>query len=277
MKMRKMNSYNDKAKVREHYDRVSLYYPSLWGAHLHHGYWIRGDETKEKAQVQLIEHLAKAADIQPGSSILDAGCGFGASCIYLAKNYKAKTTGITISAVQVKMAKEAAAKVKMNARFLLMDAEEMKFSELFDVIWSVESVAHYPNREKFFARAAQFLKPNGTLAIIDWFKKENLKPVEYKKFIQPIERRRFVVLQTMKDYELSLSSNGLDVTMREIMNKNCVRTWDLYLDMLKDRKVWEHAAKKGTQFIEFLKGFRPMRAGFYSGNFILGLMVARKV
>ena len=68
---------NDKEKVRDHYDRMSPYYHSLWGEHIHHGYWIRGDESKETAQVQLIEHLAQAAGIQSGDRILDVGCGFG--------------------------------------------------------------------------------------------------------------------------------------------------------------------------------------------------------
>ena len=76
---------NDKEKVREHYDRMSPYYHSLWGEHIHHGYWIRGDESKETAQVQLIEHLARAAGIPQGAKILDVGCGFGASSIYLAR------------------------------------------------------------------------------------------------------------------------------------------------------------------------------------------------
>lgn len=272
-----MKRYNDKVRVREHYDRVSPYYHSLWGEHLHHGYWIRGDETKEKAQVQLIGHLAEAANIQPGSKILDVGCGFGASCIYLARNYQAEATGITISPVQVAMANQAAVEGKANAKFLLMDAEEMKFDQLFDVIWSVESIAHFPGRENFFAAAARLLKPNGTLAIIDWFKKENLRRAEYQKFIQPIEKGMLVVLQTMADYEASLSANGLKVSTREIMNKNCVQTWDLYLDIIKDKKVWARAARKGPEFIAFLKGLRPMRAVFSSGSFILGLMVAKKV
>jgi len=272
-----MKRYNDKVRVREHYDRVSPYYHSLWGEHLHHGYWIRGDETKEKAQVQLIGHLAEAANIQPGSKILDVGCGLGASCIYLAKNYSAEVTGITISPVQVKMANQAAVSEKANAKVFLMDAEEMQFDHLFDVIWSVESVAHFPRREKFFAAATRLLKPNGTLAIIDWFRKENLTPAEYRRFIQPIEKGMLVVLQTMTDYEGSLSANGLKVSIREVMNTNCVQTWELYLDIFKDKKVWERAARKGAEFTAFLKGLRPMRAAFSSGSFILGLMVAKKV
>src|SRR5215831_14618262 len=95
---------NDKDKIREHYDRISPYYRALWGEHIHHGYWIRGDESKETAQIQLIEHLAQAAAIPGGAKILDVGCGFGASSIYLARKYGAEATGITISQVQVEMA-----------------------------------------------------------------------------------------------------------------------------------------------------------------------------
>ena len=57
---------NDQHKIVEHYDLISPYYRSLWGEHLHHGYWIRGDESKEKAQIQLIEHLAQLARVKPG-------------------------------------------------------------------------------------------------------------------------------------------------------------------------------------------------------------------
>jgi cyclopropane fatty-acyl-phospholipid synthase-like methyltransferase len=89
--------HNDKRKIVEHYDFVSPYYRSLWGEHLHHGYWIRGDESKERAQLQLAEHLAELANVQTGSTVLDIGCGLGGSSIYLAQKYKARAIGITIS------------------------------------------------------------------------------------------------------------------------------------------------------------------------------------
>src|ERR1700675_1262661 len=131
---------NDKHKIIEHYDVVSPYYRSLWGEHLHHGYWIRGDESKEKAQLQLIEHLAQLAGIKRGADILDIGCGFGASSLYLAKHYNATVTGITISPVQVEMAIQAAAVQRLDAKFFLMDAEAMHFHIQFDVPWFVESI-----------------------------------------------------------------------------------------------------------------------------------------
>jgi len=265
---------NDKNRIIEHYDVVSPYYRSLWGEHLHHGYWIHGDEPKEKAQLQLIEHLAQLADIQRGTDILDIGCGFGATSIYLAKRYAATVTGITISSVQVEMASQAAAVERLDARFLLMDAEAMDFQKQFDVLWSVESISHYQNLPRFFASAATLLKPGGTFAITDWFKKENLTPEETRKSIEPIEKGMFVELQSMNEYENLLASNGLQIMHREVLNKNCAKTWDLSLDIIKDKRFWLLAAKFGTHFVTYLKAFEAIRAGFASGNFVYGLLVA---
>ena len=266
--------YNDKSKIIEHYDVVSPYYRSLWGEHLHHGYWIRGDESKEKAQLQLIEHLAQLAEIKPGADILDIGCGFGATSIYLAKRYNATVTGITISPVQVDMANQAAGREKLDARFLLMDAEAMDFKRQFDLLWSVESISHYQNLPGFFASAARLLKPGGTFAITDWFKKDSLTPEETRKSILPIEKGMFVALQSMNDYERLLTSNGLQILRREVLNRHCAKTWDLSLDIIKDKSFWLLAAKFGAHFVTYLKAFEAMRAGFASGNFVYGLLVA---
>jgi len=271
-----MTRYNDTERIRTLYDRISPYYRSLWGEHIHHGYWIRGDETKEQAQIQLIEHLAQLAGIAPGACILDVGCGFGASSIYLARNYKAEATGITISPIQVEMASKAASAAEANAKFLLMDAQAMNFNRSFDVVWSVESISHYQNLEAFFASAAGLLKPGGTLAVIDWFKKENLKPAEYKKFIEPIEKGMLVELHTMQEYEAFMHSNRLQVSHNEILNEHCAKSWDISLDIIKKKSFWALAARLGPGFVEHLRSFRAMKTGFASGNFVYGLLVARK-
>lgn len=265
---------NDKRRIIEHYDIVSPYYRSLWGEHLHHGYWIRGDESKEQAQLQLIEHLAQLASVKHGADILDIGCGFGASSLYLARKYDASVTGITISSVQVDMANTAAAREHLDVRFLLMDAEAMDFQKQFDVLWSVESISHYQHPEKFFRSAAKLLKRGGVFAMTDWFKKENLTLEEVRKFIEPIETGMLVELHIMDEYEHQLTSNGLHILQREILNKYCAKTWDLCLDIIKDKAFWTLAAKHGAEFVSYLKAFQAMRAGFASGNFVYGLVVA---
>ena len=156
-----------------------------------------------------------------------------------------------------------------------MDAEAMDFKRQFDVLWSVESISHYQHREDFFVSANRLLKPGGAFAIIDWFKKQNLTSAETKKFIQPIEEGMLCELQIMDDYEQYLTSNGLQITHREVLNKNCAKTWDLGLDIIKNRSFWALAAKYGSNIVSHLKAFRAMRAGFASGNFVYGLIVAR--
>jgi tocopherol O-methyltransferase len=46
-----------KRRIATHYDICSQYYFDLWGDHIHHGYWISGEETKDEAQIQLIDLL----------------------------------------------------------------------------------------------------------------------------------------------------------------------------------------------------------------------------
>jgi tocopherol O-methyltransferase len=272
-----MTRSNDKQKIIEHYDVVSPFYRSLWGEHLHHGYWIRGDESKEKAQLQLTEHLATLAKVKPGAHILDIGCGFGASSLYLAEIYAATVTGITISPVQVEMATHSAIAKRLNAKFLLMDAEALTFQKPFDVLWSLESISHFQYLHAFFSSAARLIKPGGSFAITDWFRKKDLTPVETRRFIHPIEKGMFVELHTMECYEQLLASNGLQITYSEVLNRNCAKTWDIGLGIIKKRRFWSLAAKHGAHFVCYLKAFQAMRAGFASGNFVYGLIVASKI
>jgi len=268
--------HNDKQKIVEHYDFVSPYYQSLWGDHIHHGYWIRGDESKELAQTQLMEHLAELANIQAGCTVLDIGCGFGGSSIFLAQKYKMSATGITISPVQVEMATKAATAAKSDARFLLMDAEALDFPKPFDLLWSVESISHYHDRPRFFANAVRFLKPGGIFALTDWFKKPGLSAAQERKFIEPIERGMFIEMETMDDYESHLIASGLEIVHRQDLTLQCAKSWDLAMDVIRDKTFWKLAAKMGKDFVANLQSFRAMRAGYSSGNFVYGLFTARK-
>jgi tocopherol O-methyltransferase len=271
-----MITYNHKEKIVEHYNLVSPYYYALWGEHVHHGYWTTGRETKEEAQLALTEHLAHAATIKRGSKILDVGCGFGASSLYLAQKYQAETTGITISPVQVQMAQAAAAQAGVPSQFVLMDADALHFDEVFDVIWSIESISHYTDKPTFFKQATQLLKPHGTMAVTDWFKKENLSEAEYAQDVVPIEKGMLVALHTMTDYACLLKSNGLSIVKSEDLSKQTSKTWDISLEIVKNKMLWQLALQHGTAFIHFLESFRAMKQGFASGNFVYGLIVARK-
>jgi hypothetical protein len=64
---------------------------------------------------------------------------------------------------------------------------------------------------------------------------------------------------------------------REVLNKNCAKTWDLCLEIIGDKSLWALAAKYGAHFVSYLKAFEAMRADFASGNFVYGLLVASAI
>jgi len=78
----------------------------------------------------------------------------------------------------------------------------------------------------------------------------------------------------MDEYERMLRSSGLEISHREILNKNTAKTWDISLEIIKDKNFWSLAARYGSQFVTYLKAFQAMRGGFASGKFVYGLFVA---
>jgi tocopherol O-methyltransferase len=270
-----MSNYNDKKKIIEHYDVLSPHYRKLWGEHLHHGYWTTGVESKEEAQEALTVALAEAAQIGPGAAVLDVGCGYGGSSIYLATRYKATVTGITISPVQAQMATEYAERDNLRASFLVMDADNITLEDRFDVVWSIEAISHFGSKRAFFSRTVELLKPGGTLALIDWFKREHLSPRQYSRYIAPIERGMLVELGTMDDYRDMILTAGFDIVHMRDLSKPCAKTWDLTLELIKTQSLWSLAKSLGIDFVRYLRSFRAMRRGFASGAFVFGMIVAR--
>ncbi|KAI1368965.1 tocopherol O-methyltransferase [Xylaria arbuscula] len=187
-----------KERIKKHYEIASDYYYSLWGQHIHHGYWKSPNETKEEAQVNLIKYLLGISNLPQGTNVLDVGCGIGGTSRYLAKEHACSVTGITISGRQVEIAKKLTqAEISDNdshpdnnsttaddanspggsyasggnCRFIELDAEKMlsHFSSTtdgsgpaaarFDAVWISEALSHFPDKPLFFRSANELLVP----------------------------------------------------------------------------------------------------------------------
>jgi len=272
-----------KERIKEHYDKLSPYYHSLWGVHIHHGFWETGKETKEEAQSKLIELVAKKIRLQKGSRVLDVGCGVGGSSIYLGKNYNASVTGITISSTQVAMATEIARREGMEeqTRFIEHDAErlsELQLGQPFDIVWICEALSHLDNREEFFANANKKLRIGGRIAIVDWTKASGLTKKQEADYIQPIVDGMLLPrLSTLQDYAQGLERQGFRVLETEDISRQTAKTWDICIELVASPTLWKLAVTNGKDFIHFLRAFQSMRAGFASKAFIFGIVIAEKV
>ncbi|MBD2503001.1 methyltransferase domain-containing protein [Anabaena azotica] len=161
-------------RIQQFYDASSGLWEDIWGEHMHHGYYgADGTEQKNRrqAQIDLIEELLNWADIERAENILDVGCGIGGSSLYLAAKFQAQATGITLSPVQAARATERAKEAGLSGRsqFLVANAQAMPFEDnSFDLVWSLESGEHMPDKTKFMQECYRVLKPGGTLIMVTW-------------------------------------------------------------------------------------------------------------
>jgi len=290
-----------KGRIRDHYEVCSDYYYSLWGEHIHHGYFLRPDDSKELAQLQLIQLLLQCSSLARNSRILDVGCGLGGTTRYLAREYGCSATGITISGNQVQLARKLTTQEKdvANAsanedfltlgngkvRFIELDAEKMGYffntppnTVRFDAVWISEALSHLPNKELFFHSAFALLNQSGKLVIADWFKNENVTPAQMQTDIKPIEDGMLLPpLCTQSDYVGFAQQAGFDVLSEPFdVSKNVAKTWDISLSIVQSPALWALAFTQGRDFIAFLQAFRAMKRGYANGTFQYAVMVFQK-
>ena len=128
------------------------------------GYFPRGDETIDEAQVAKKRHIAaKLLLNRPDLRVLDIGCGWGGLALTLARDYGARVTGITLSTEQLAEARARAKAEGLDDRvtFELMDYRSM--TRCYDRIVSVGmfehvGVGHY---QQFFEVVKRCLAPDG--------------------------------------------------------------------------------------------------------------------
>uniref|UniRef100_I1P3E4 Methyltransferase type 11 domain-containing protein n=1 Tax=Oryza glaberrima TaxID=4538 RepID=I1P3E4_ORYGL len=113
-------------------------------------------------------------------SVVDVGCGIGGSSRYLANKYGAQCYGITLSPVQAKRGNALAAEQGLSDKvsFQVGDALEQPFPDgQFDLVWSMESGEHMPDKRQFVSELARVAAPGARIIIVTWCHR-NLEPSE---------------------------------------------------------------------------------------------------
>jgi SAM-dependent methyltransferase len=95
-----------------------------------------------------------------GAKALDFACGDG-TCSFVMAEAGASVVGIDISETSVRNAEREAAQRGLNARFQVMDCENMTFPDsTFDLV-SVSGVLHHLDLDSAFSELARVLKSTG--------------------------------------------------------------------------------------------------------------------
>jgi 27-O-demethylrifamycin SV methyltransferase len=162
--------------------------------------------------------MVEAARIAPGVEVLDVGCGTGAPACLLAREYHARVTGITTSAVGVEAAgaRAAASGVSDLATFAVRDGTNNGFPDAsFDRAWVLESSHLMPARERLLAECARVLRPGGVLALCDVVLQRPMPFSEVRRLREPLTLLRQVFgdarMEPLEHYAALAREHGLEV------------------------------------------------------------------
>ena len=166
------NNTPDRAhqNVAHHYDLNGTLYDLFLDKDRHYScaYYQDGDETLEEAQAKKLRHIAVKLRLdRPGLRVLDIGSGWGGMAMYLAANYGARVTGITLSKEQLEEARARVAARGLSDRVNFELLDYRKVTGKFDRIVSVGMFEHVgvPHYKAFFDVVRARLEPDGVAVI----------------------------------------------------------------------------------------------------------------
>lgn len=216
----------DLAAVAAHYDDLDLFYRTIWGTHVHHGYWLTGRETTEEAIENLTHLVAKRAGITSGTCVCDVGCGYGGSAKIFAQHYGARVIGITVSKKQHELAQLLNAGIA-NVNFMYGDGLATGLpADSFDAVVSVESSEHMQDKPAFFAEATRLLRRGGRFVVVAWLAREQPSAAQAKYLLEPIcVEGRLPSMASACEYQEMLAGAGFGDIEFEDLTREVKKTW----------------------------------------------------
>lgn len=215
-----------------HYDELDHLYRKMWGPHLHHGLWIKGNETRKKAVLNLSTKVLAGIGTIKGAHLMDIGCGYGETSRLALKRGAGKVSGMTLSKRQLDYALKRSH--GMEASFYLGDWNENTFeSESFDGAFSIECFSHIKDKDKYFKEVHRTLRSGGRFSMTAWLSKNNPSRLEDKFLLSPIcHEGKLPSLWTKEEVLSSAEKAGLRCLRNENLSQQVEKTWSLCIEEL---------------------------------------------
>jgi cyclopropane fatty-acyl-phospholipid synthase-like methyltransferase len=202
--------------IAQYFDRHQIIYTLFWSRRaLHCGFWYEDTKNLAEAILNTDKFIVDVLAIDSSDTVLDAGCGVGGTSIHIAETTGAKVEGLTLSDVQLRIARRRAnsspAAVKPN--FCKQDFTETRFQDnTFSKVFGIESICYAHRKIDFLNEAYRIMIPGGKIAVVDLFlTEETLTAQEMKIYANTIEGCAVPNLSTIAQFRESLEQAGFEV------------------------------------------------------------------
>ncbi|MFH1043556.1 MAG: cyclopropane-fatty-acyl-phospholipid synthase family protein [Pseudomonadota bacterium] len=106
------------------------------------GYFPSTTMGLEEAQGAKLDYVCRKLRLAPGENVIEAGCGWGALALYMAKHYGAIVKSYNISKEQIAYARERARAGGLDGRVQFIEDDYRNVSGEFDAFVSVGMIEH---------------------------------------------------------------------------------------------------------------------------------------
>jgi cyclopropane-fatty-acyl-phospholipid synthase len=130
--------------IHRHYDLGNDFYKLWLDAQLIYtcAYFPQPSMTLEDAQVAKMDHVCRKLQLSPGESVIEAGCGWGAFAIHMARHYGVHVTAYNISHEQIVYARQRAREEGLADRVDFIEDDYRNITGHSDVFVSIGMLEH---------------------------------------------------------------------------------------------------------------------------------------
>jgi cyclopropane-fatty-acyl-phospholipid synthase len=132
------------ANVHHHYDLGNDFYRLWLDREMVYtcAYFPTPDSTLESAQIAKMDLVCRKLRLMPGEHVVEAGCGWGALALFMARRYGVTVRAYNVSTQQIAYAREQAQEQGLADRVQFIEEDYRRIRGEFDVFVSVGMIEH---------------------------------------------------------------------------------------------------------------------------------------
>ena len=166
---RRNEATTSRKNVAHHYDVGNDLYRLFLDDDMQYScaYFTDPGNSLEQAQADKKAHIAAKLNLKPGQRVLDIGCGWGGTALYLNRVADVDVLGVTLSEEQLKVARQRAADAGVSDRVKFELIDYRSLTGTFDRIVSIGMFEHVgaAHFDEFFATCRGLLAEDGVMLL----------------------------------------------------------------------------------------------------------------
>jgi len=168
--------------------------------------------------LKFLQELARKADVESSSLVLDAGCGLGGSSRALAYLYGCKVHGVELTSQRYSDAVDLTELVGLehlvtftHGDFLTAEVPRKRF----DIVLAQSALVHFRDKQKVVSRCANHLKEKGRLALEEVYLKRPASGVDEQLQLDELEDVWKSYIASIDEWFTCLRAAGFRVVLHE--------------------------------------------------------------